>query len=186
MKRDTLIVAAISLVSVLAGSLIYRYTFFEPQYVSAKPALVEDSGSHPVDTVSYDEIVLNDLNNKPRHLEDWKQPVQVINFWAPWCAPCRREIPALVDMQNTYQGSIQLIGLSFDSPENVIDFKNKYPINYPLLLVQHEATQINQYFGNNSSALPFTVILNRDREIVFRHAGEISGELLEQEIKALL
>jgi len=137
-------------------------------------------------TLSFDEIVLNDLQSKPRYLSEWDSPLLIVNFWAPWCPPCRREIPALVDIQQTYQENVQLIGLSFDSPQNVTMFNDKYPMNYPLLIVQRESSEINTYFGNNSRALPYTAILNQQREIVFQHSGEISREQLEKQIKTLL
>lgn len=184
MSRDTILVTVISLCSILAGILIYRYTLFEPEYISAKQEIV--STNQPVASMSYEDLALKNLDGQLKPLQFWDKPIQVLNFWAPWCAPCRREIPTLVDLQNKYQASVQIIGLSFDNVQNVVDFTNEYPINYPLLLVENEAAQINGFFGNSQSGLPFTVILNANREIVFRHTGEISGPQLEQEINALL
>jgi thiol-disulfide isomerase/thioredoxin len=185
MKRDSVVILAISLCSILAGALIYRFAFFEAEFVSANPIL-QNEIKPTVSPISYPEIVLSDLEGLPQPLKKWQQQIQILNFWAPWCAPCRREIPVLVDLQNTYKDSVQIIGLSFDSQKNVIDFINKYPINYPLLLVQHESAQINHFFGNTKSGLPFTVILDRKRDIVYRHVGEITATQLEQEINALL
>lgn len=184
MKNNLILPLAVALVSIAAGFLLFRYTLYQPQFVSASPA--RTTQTEPSIDIDYGDIVLNNLQGQPQALTQWQAPVMVINFWAPWCAPCRREIPALVDLQNSYPESVQLLGLSFDSAENVIDFKNDNPINYPLLIVRHESTLINQFFGNNSSGLPFTAILNRDREIVFRHAGEITKTQLERQIKALL
>lgn len=190
MNREIVIILAVSLLSVVAGITLYRYTLHQPEFVSARPssqlAAPDQQASQQPQTLEYDQIVLNDLQNQPHYLSEWTKPVQIVNFWAPWCAPCRREIPALVDLQKSYQDKVQFIGLSFDSVENVINFKNKYPLNYPLLLVQREASQINQFFGNSSAGLPFTAILNEQREIVYQHVGEISREQLEEQIKALL
>ena len=169
---------------------MFSFTMKQPEFISASSNT--DSAPHksavavkPV-ALSFDKIVLNDLQTKPRYLKEWKSPLLIVNFWAPWCPPCRREIPALVDIQQTYQQNVQLIGLSFDSPQKVTEFNDKYPMNYPLLIVQRESSQINKYFGNDSRALPFTAILNEQREIVFQHSGEISKEQLENQIKALL
>jgi len=77
---------------------------------------------------------------------------------------------------------LQVIGLSFDSQERVIAFNEQYSINYPLVLVQHEAGMINRYFGNSSGALPFTALLNQQRQIIFQHHGEINKADLEKQI----
>jgi thiol-disulfide isomerase/thioredoxin len=185
MKKDVLLIAVISLVSAIAGVLLYRYTLFETEFVSADPASNSIPAKQEV-TLAYEDIALEDLDGTTRFLKEWNHPIQVINFWAPWCAPCRREIPALTDIQQKYSESVQLIGLSFDTLKNVNAFKNEYSFNYPLLLVDKEAGRINHFFGNTSSALPYTVILNRKREIVFRHAGEIGSHQLEQEINNLM
>lgn len=184
-KRELITVIAVSLAAITAGILLYRFTFYDQEFVVGKPATSE-SGVNEVRTMTYNEIVLNDLEGKPHYLADWQQPIQILNFWAPWCAPCRREIPALMDLQQSHKSTLQIIGLSFDSAQNVIDFKNEYPINYPVLIVQHEASQINQTFGNLSSALPYTVILNKKREIVYRHSGEITRTELQNQIDALI
>ena len=189
MIRNILFIIAISLLSTVAGVAMFRFSTAQPEFISA--SVSTDSAPHkstdstkPV-ALNFDNIVLNDLETKPRNLSEWKAPIMIVNFWAPWCPPCRREIPALVDIQKTYQHNMQLIGLSFDTQQNVTAFNDKYPMNYPLLLVQKEATQINKYFGNDSRALPFTAILNEQREIVFQHSGEISKEQLETQIQKL-
>lgn len=184
MQRQTLVIAGISLLSVIAGVLLFRFTLYQPEFNSASKAL--HSPAAQVSTISYDQIVLNDLEGQPHALSEWNKPVVVINLWAPWCAPCRREIPALTELQHSYADQVQFIGLSFDSRDNVIDFKKSMPINYPLLLVQAESSKINQFFGNQSGGLPFTAILNSRQEIIFRHAGEISKQQLEVQIKHLL
>ncbi len=190
MNRNILLIISIGLLSAVAGVTMFSFTMKQPEFISA--SVNSNSAPHKsVGTVkpvalSFDKIVLNDLQTKPRYLNEWKSPLLIVNFWAPWCPPCRREIPALVDIQQTYQQNVQLIGLSFDSQQRVTEFNDKYPMNYPLLIVQRESSEINKYFGNNSRALPFTAILNEQREIVFQHSGEISKEQLENQIKALL
>lgn len=184
MKRELIIALAVSLISIVAGIVLYRVTLYQPEYISASPEVnAKQPAAH---AIKFNQIVLNDLSQQPRYLTEWRQPVLVLNFWAPWCAPCRREIPDLIALQNDHPEKLQLIGLSFDSAQNVQNFKKEYAFNYPLLLVQREASQLNQYFGNNSSGLPFTVILDKNREIVYQHQGEISKEKIELHIKQLL
>ncbi len=188
--RNLVLVLIFSLISVVAGVAFYRLTMEQPEFISARTN-VDATPYRSTDPLKptipdFKNIVLNDLEMSPRHLSEWKNPVLIVNFWAPWCPPCLREIPALVELQQTYQQQIQLIGLSFDTQQNVAAFSEKSPINYPLLLVQKESTMINSYFSNNTRALPFTAILNEQREIIFSHNGEITKEMLETQIKALL
>ncbi len=188
MSRQRLPLLLISIVAAVAGVALYFILNQPPGLISAKRSPDTDN-SHAADKMPqlrFDDIVLKDLAYKPRHLSDWKQPVLVINFWAPWCAPCRREVPALIELQKANAENMQIIGLSFDAVENVVSFQQKYHMNYPLLLVQAESSQINQYFGNSSRALPFTAILNAQREIVYRHNGEVTQQQLQQQIDNLL
>ena len=188
MNRHTLLVLVISIVSALAGVLLYRTLAGSAPLISARVS--PDTGiSRPAPQSqpwNYEDIVLKDLAYKPQYLSQWKQPVLVINFWAPWCAPCRREIPALIELQKANAEHMQIIGLSFDAVENVVKFQQKYQINYPLLLVQSESSQVNQFFGNSSRGLPFTAILNQQRDIVYTHSGEVTREQLQQQIDKLL
>ena len=126
------------------------------------------------------------LEGSPREFSEWDGSHRILNFWATWCAPCRREIPALIALQHQYPEQLQLLGLAFDSPQNLSAFSGEFDFNYPLLLVQTESAQLNRYFGNSHSGLPFTAVLNADRDIVYRHAGEISKQQLEQAILPLL
>ncbi len=188
MSRQTLALLLVSLVAAVAGVALYVSTNQSASLISAKRQPNSDisRAADKAPQLKFDDIVLKDLAYKPRYLSEWKQPVLVINFWAPWCAPCRREIPALIELQKANADNMQIIGLSFDAVENVVSFQQKYQMNYPLLLVQAESTQINQYFGNGSRALPFTAILNAQREIVYRHNGEVTQQQLQQQIDNLL
>lgn len=187
MGRQNLLIIFISALAILAGAGLY-INLGAPQLISAKRA--PDSGiTRPEKKTripEFDELVLKDLAYQPHHLNEWKNPLLIINLWAPWCAPCRREIPDLIALQKSRQDQVQIIGLSFDAVENVANFREKFHINYPLLLVQQESADINRFFGNSSSALPFTAILDARREIVYRHSGEINRDLLETEIRKQL
>lgn len=185
MKREKATILAVSLISLVAGFVLFRFTYYQPAFSSAEQTTHGNPGT-VVPALTHSQIQLKDLNDQMRHLSEWEKPLQVINLWAPWCAPCRREMPSLMELQQQYNQQVQFIGLSFDSKANVKAFKESLNINYPLLLVGKESAQINQYFGNQSGGLPFTAILNANREIVYHHAGEISKHELETKIVNLL
>lgn len=172
--------------SVFAGILLYRYTLFQPEVVSSNDPRIQLDNPVKKEAIKFEDFVLTNLSQQKQALNDWKTPFLVINFWAPWCAPCRREIPALIEIQKDYADQLQMLGLSFDSLENVREFKNQYAFNYPLLLVGQQSQQLNQYFGNQSGGLPFTVIMDANREIIYRHSGELDKAGLIAQIQPLL
>jgi cytochrome c biogenesis protein CcmG/thiol:disulfide interchange protein DsbE len=59
----------------------------------------------------------------------------VLNFWATWCVPCRKEAPDLVALQQEWGDAVQLLGVDYyESAEAVQEFRANFSINYPLLL----------------------------------------------------
>lgn len=179
MKRDIAILGGVGLLSVLAGIFVFHFTQPKPDFTSAVEI-------RPPEALDYDSLVFNDVNGKPHALTKWDTELQIINFWAPWCAPCRREIPALIELQQKHGKQLQIIGLAFDTADNVSSFTSRFAFNYPLLLVGTNSAGLNQFFGNRSGGLPFTVILDQQRDIVFQHAGEMSQQQLEDQIQRLL
>ncbi|MDP7297085.1 MAG: TlpA disulfide reductase family protein, partial [Gammaproteobacteria bacterium] len=102
--RTSWIVVAI-LASVSAGLLIAK------QYRS--PSSVEPPLS-VVETLP--DFTLPDLNDQPRSVTEWSGRSLIINFWATWCAPCRREMPLLQSLQDEHdEDSLQVIGVAMDN-----------------------------------------------------------------------
>ncbi len=177
MNRQYLILPAVALLSALAGILVSRVMLDQPQIASAQAVAPTASD------LAFADLRFSTVDGHTRKLGDWHNPILVINFWAPWCAPCRREIPAFIELQQKHADKLQVIGIALDSADNVRQFTGEYPFNYPLLLMPDNSTAINRFFGNTSGGLPFTTILDTSRNIVFRHAGEITLEALEDALK---
>lgn len=117
----------------------------------------------------------------------WQGKVQIINFWATWCAPCQREIPELIKLQNQYRDrGLQVIGIALDDVESVKTYIEEHGINYPILVGERDVIDVAEQLGNGIGILPYTVIADRVGNISFVRFGEVSGKAIESEIQPLL
>lgn len=127
------------------------------------------------------QLSLPDLAGKPQSLTQWSDKVLLVNFWATWCEPCREEIPVLVKMQSAFSGKgLQIVGISVDSIDKVIDFSLKFKINYPLLIAGYEVIELLRDLGNKAGSLPYTVILGRNGSVLDTHLGGLTEPELEK------
>ena len=130
---------------------------------------------------------LPDLQGKNQSISQWKGKVLVVNFWATWCEPCRREMPEFIELQNELRDQgLLFIGIAMDQASKVQQFNKEIGVNYPVLLGGIEAMELAEAAGNRYAVLPFTVVLNRNGEITSTHVGRISRDKLEPILKALL
>jgi len=120
------------------------------------------------------EFELIDLNNVMTHSSMWNGQYKLINFWATWCAPCRREIPLLNNTQKEYQDmSVQIIGIAVDVLDDVIAYSEETPFEYPVLVGEEEAIAIAENANIEFIGLPFTMLVDDQNEIIKTHLGEI-------------
>lgn len=106
-------------------------------------------------------------------LADWAGKLVVINFWATWCPPCLREIPAFVELQQELgDAGVQFIGIALDQAEPVKNFVADKGVNYPVLIGDQDVARFMVFLGNEIGALPYTVVLDRAGEVILRHQGE--------------
>ena len=133
------------------------------------------------------QLALADLEGKPRKLSEWGGKIQVVNFWATWCPPCREEIPLLIDAQRRLSSDgVQVIGIAVDKPAEVASYRTAHGINYPLLVNDAAALKMMELFGNRSGSLPFTVVLDRENRVVSRKLGAFRGDELDRLLKPLI
>ncbi|MFK5914684.1 MAG: TlpA disulfide reductase family protein [Woeseiaceae bacterium] len=130
---------------------------------------------------------LKDLEGKVRDVKEWDGQVLMVNFWATWCPPCRKEIPAFVEVQEKYKDKgFTIVGVALDAKQAVVDFTNTYGVNYPILMAENEGIALSQAYGNRLGVLPFTVIIDRKGKIIHRVRSELDYKQVEAMIKPLL
>jgi thiol-disulfide isomerase/thioredoxin len=171
MKTAGLIFIVVAVLA-LGGGIIARGLLSPTDQASAK---------------SLPDFTLPDVSGQPHAISEWQGKLRVINFWATWCGPCLKEIPEFIELQNRYADKgLQFIGIAVDSPEAVATYLNSININYPILVGDMPAISIAHELGNHIDAVPFTVIVNQQGQIIHQHAGEFSKEQLLEVIKPLL
>jgi thiol-disulfide isomerase/thioredoxin len=103
----------------------------------------------------------------------------VLNFWASWCAPCVREMPALDRFHREFAPrGWQVVGLAIDGPTPVREFLAKTPVGFPIGLAGLSGTELVRALGNAQGGLPFTVVIDATGRIVHQKLGETSFDEL--------
>ncbi len=178
------LIIAIAALGVVAGVIANQY------YAQQQPAKTQTSQAKPPATVKTNyrpDYTLKDLDGKLRSAAEWDGKVIILNFWATWCPPCRREMPAFIEFQEAYESKgVTFIGIALDEKDAVVDFIDPLGMNYPILMAEEEGIQLAQNYGNRLNVLPFTVIIDRKGNIVKRFSREVSHDDIEKIVKPLL
>jgi thiol-disulfide isomerase/thioredoxin len=120
------------------------------------------------------DVALADRDGRLRRLSEWDGRPQIINFWATWCAPCRREIPMLNELsRDPALADFALIGIAVDFREDVLSFLGTTPIEFTVLIGEQDGLDAARAFGVESLGLPFTAFVDRAGRIVTLHVGEL-------------
>jgi thiol-disulfide isomerase/thioredoxin len=129
---------------------------------------------HPIVPARLPDFSLKDLTGKSVPISAWSGKSLVINFWATWCAPCRREIPLLKALAAEWAvRDLQVVGIAVDHPDKVRDFARQFKIDYPVLIGDQDALDVTAKFGMDSPVFPFTVFTDRRGEVVTLFVGEL-------------
>ena len=122
-------------------------------------------------------FALEDLDGNTRSISEWSNRRVLINFWATWCPPCRREMPMLQNLYlNKDTHNIEIIGIAVDQNEPVRDFINEYGIEFPILIGQSNAYEIMEQLGNTTTTLPYTLVVEPDGLITWYKNTELKTE----------
>lgn len=124
-----------------------------------------------------------DVNGKTHTLANERGNFVVINIWATWCPPCRKELPELAAFAKAHEKDhIKVWGLSVDtdqSPSDLALFAEANHIGYPIFKM---TPRMLAPFGN-VPGIPATFLINPKGELVARHVGAITQAQLQQMIK---
>lgn len=131
------------------------------------------------------DFILSDSEGNTLRLSDFRGKVVLLNFWATWCGPCRREIPGFVELYKKYNDKgFEIIGVSVDQQgwDVITPFVDNYEISYPVVLFNRQV--IMNYGGIQT--IPTTFFINKEGEVVERIIGLRPDEYFETRIQELL
>lgn len=178
-KTQLLLVAAGAAVALTAA---YFAAPSQSQQVAGQAASSREISAEPVFATSF-----RDLDDKLQPLKQWRGKVVVLNFWAPWCPPCREEIPDFISLQDKHgERGLVFIGVALDEKSKVQAFADEMGVNYPILLGEMEAVDLARKTGNRLGGLPFTVVIDRSGRIVASEVGGLTLARLEKIVLPLL
>jgi thiol-disulfide isomerase/thioredoxin len=123
------------------------------------------------------EFMVKDLMGTDLSLAGYKGKVLVINFWATWCPPCRREIPDFIEAYRELKGEgLEILGFSVDdtTAPALLEWTKKTGINYAIALATPDI--IRDY--EPGQYIPATIIVDRDGRLRYRHTGLMDKETL--------
>lgn len=113
--------------------------------------------------------------------------IVVLNFWAAWCGPCKKELPLLAGLQRDYEArGVLFLGASTDAPERreeAAALLAKTGVDYPIVFGLTEADMRPLGLG---ALLPATAVFDRDGTRTFRLVGEVTRQRLVQRLEWLL
>jgi len=150
---------------------------------SASVASATNQVKFTLSTIKGDKITLEkyDIMILSEQLEG---KVVLINFWAPWCAPCIKEMPTFVELQEKYKDDFIILGILYDknsSINEVNEIMQKFKINFPITIGE-ENYNIAKAFGD-VQMIPESYLYAKDGIFIEKFVGEINKSKLESYIK---
>ncbi|KFN42427.1 TlpA family protein disulfide reductase [Arenimonas oryziterrae] len=99
--------------------------------------------------------------------------ITLINYWASWCEPCRREMPIL-DRYARDQGAagVQVVGIALDEADDARGFLREQPVGFPILVEAAGPADSSARLGNGLGVLPYSVLIGADGRLLRRRFGD--------------
>ena len=125
-------------------------------------------------TILMSDFTLEDINGDTVSINEFKGKKTLINFWATWCRPCRKEMPMLNSVYLSQDPSeFSVVGIAIDKQDKVIQFVAELGIDFPIMIGQSEAYDIMKMLGNEALTLPYTILIDEEGKIVWSKNTEL-------------
>jgi len=133
---------------------------------------------------SLERFILLDINGQERRWSEFKGKPLMINFWATWCGPCRREIPLLINIYDQYHDQgLEIIGISIDQRrDQVPPFVRQFDIPYVILYGDYQST-VEFELGRG---IPVTIFIDAEGNETGRISGAQPPEFFMNQVQKLM
>lgn len=167
-KKEITLLIVVAIIALIGGQLSHYYL----KANNTNTAYTLPSFSFP------------DSAGKMQYSQQWQGKLLVINFWATWCPSCREEIPEFIKLQNEYTTkNVQFVGISVDDNSAIVtNYLKTLAINYPILIGGDNALILARQLGDDAQAIPYSLIVNTQGQIVHSQRGELTRETFQQVI----
>ncbi len=129
----------------------------------------------------------NGADGKAINFDSFRKEVTLVNFWATWCSPCKKELPDLVAISEEFAPKgVKVIGISTDKGTNVVSEVNEFVTENKVTYVNIvDNGELESAFGN-IRGLPTTFLVNKEGKIVDKFVGIRTKEFFVEQINRLL
>ena len=132
-------------------------------------------------TIVMSEFSLENINGEMISIEEFKGKKTLINFWATWCRPCRKEMPMLNGVYLSENPSeFSVVGIAIDKPEKVVQFVAELGIDFPIMIGQSNAYDIMKELGNEALTLPYTILIDDTDEVIWSKNTELKHSDMDE------
>jgi thiol-disulfide isomerase/thioredoxin len=176
MDRRTVLILVLACLAAFGGWWLQNRWMNTPPLQPAAPAGIKTLAVGD----SADAYVLPDLHGRPTALATWRGKVLLLNFWATWCTPCRREMPLLAKAQAAHASDgLQVVGVAMDQPQSAAVFLRHEPVGYPILIGIDADPVPTTIFGDTSGLLPYSVLIGRGGRILKTKLGVLDPSTIQ-------
>tara|TARA_B100001250_G_scaffold399529_1_gene409019 strand:- start:632 stop:1126 length:495 start_codon:yes stop_codon:yes gene_type:complete len=132
-------------------------------------------------TIVMPEFSLENIKGEMISIEEYKGKKTLINFWATWCRPCRKEMPMLNGVYLSEDPSeFSVVGVAIDKPEKVAQFVAELGIDFPIMIGQSDAYDIMKDLGNEALTLPYTILIDNKDEVIWSKNTELKHSDMDE------
>jgi len=182
--KNFILFAVVIVIAGGAGFGLQRYLQHDEHQLSAE---VPKASKINVIGTTLPAFKLTDTEGNTVDTDKLKGKVLLVNFWATWCPPCKKEMPGFIELQDQYaQQGFQIVGIALDDEDSVRDFADTLGVNYPVMAAEYDGIALSREYGNHIGALPYSVFVDRRGTIIATKAGELTKSQVEKAIQPLL
>ena len=192
--RHIILLLGIALLASMGGALAYRLLLTDHAGQSLAMAEAAEAAIVPAASAGTSlegtrrpDYTLGSSSGERVAAADFDGQVVLMNFWATWCAPCRKEMPMLVRVHQANQAKgFEIVGIALDEVKQAREFAADLGVDYPILVGTTDVMAMAREYGNVSGVLPYTVLIDREGIVRWTHLGELKEAEVTRQVADLL